>query len=135
MPDPTPSATLARWRAIADAATPGPWEAHSHQRQYSIWHDELDQPLAREVRTWDDAVFMSAARTMMPRLVAVAEAVLALHQPVKKLTKLGPPAFTLCADDEQVWPCSTYVATTTALTGTENGSAPPAGTGEDETHA
>ena len=75
-----PAALLDRWHAITDAATPGPWEAHSHQRQYSIWHDELDQPLAREVRVWLDAVFMSAARTTMPRLVAALEAALALHR-------------------------------------------------------
>ncbi len=89
----TPAAALAgipleRWKHAADAATPGPWEAHSHLRQYSIWHDELDQPLAREVRVWDDAVFISAARTAMPRLVAAAEAVLARHGP-GRITILG----------------------------------------------
>ncbi len=124
-PDPTPSATLAGWREITEAATPGPWEAHSHQRQYSIWHDELDQPLAREVRDWDDAVFISAVRTMMPRLVAALEAVLALTEPDGEVHR------DLDGNEEhgvvRVVRCDMLrEAITTALTGTPQPGAEPA---------
>ena len=85
------TAALERWKAATEAATPGPWEAHSRLRQYSIWHDELDQPLAREVRNWDDAVFMSAARTAMPRLVAAVGAVLELAGDAKGVRDYSGP--------------------------------------------
>jgi hypothetical protein len=78
MPDDL-TATLDRWRAIEQAATRGPWEAHSYVGVYTMWHDEIDTPLVREVAGWDDAVFISAARSAFPLLVAAIEAVLKLH--------------------------------------------------------
>jgi len=75
-----PSALLAKWSAITEAAVSEPWEAHSHgqrpARIHDIWHDELDCYIARDVLTEADAIFISAARTAMPRLLAAVEAVL-----------------------------------------------------------
>jgi hypothetical protein len=124
LPDETPgrvAATLAAIRERTEAATAGPWAAHSHLRQYSIWHDELDQPLAREVRTWDDAVFISVARTVMPRLLAAVEAALELAD---KLEPQGPPSSAL--EEDRMWirqECADMIRDTlgAALTGEETG--------------
>lgn len=103
-PDPSgPSGTLEGWRELEKAATPGPWEAHSHLRQYSIWHDELDEPLAREVRNWDDAMFIAAARSAYPRLVAALEAVLKLaddweRQAMRLATAAGDTGHAILAE-------------------------------------
>jgi len=91
MTDDDLAAELKRWRHATEAATAGPWEAHSHHRQYSIWHDELDEPLAREVRNWDDAVFMSAASVAMPRLLAAVEAALKAADDLEAPSLRNPP--------------------------------------------
>ena len=109
------TADLERWKHATEAATPGPWEAHSHQRQYSIWHDELDQPLAREVRNWDDAVFISAASVAMPRLVAAVEAAIGFH--VEAVAAHVRPTFRYCktCSGHPPWPCPEVRAITREL--------------------
>jgi len=82
---PVPSDILAGIRAIEQAATEGPWEAHSHAagpsytiRVFDIWHDEQDAYIAQDCLTEADAQFIVTARTAMPRLLAAFGAVLEL---------------------------------------------------------
>jgi hypothetical protein len=77
-----PAAILDRWRAIEQAATPGPWEGHSHgpatARVRDVWHDEIDRPLAERVLREADLQFIVTARTAIPLLAAAVEAALKL---------------------------------------------------------
>ena len=82
IPDPGLTSALERWSKITAEATPGPWEVHtSSSIGIRIMSDEDEWPLALDLKRRPDAEFMAVARTAMPALLAVAEAVLRLHQP------------------------------------------------------
>lgn len=66
---------LAAWRAVTEAATPGPWKAY-HGKYWSAAEDSED----REIGTFPadehgDACsdFIAAARTAMPALISEVE--------------------------------------------------------------
>ena len=82
-----PRETLARIRAQADAASPGPWfdeernldEPWDLTTVYYGFHngETPDRDLVAEA-SYDNAKFIAASRTTMPRLVDALEAVLDL---------------------------------------------------------
>ena len=84
MPD--TEALLADWKAKTDAATEGPWEIHispgdherpSALRAYRVTTADAVGLVARDALD-DNALFMIAARTAMPKLLAAVEAIRAL---------------------------------------------------------
>jgi len=68
-------ADRARWRALAEAATPGPWnveeffdpEDGTRYRGIYGWHDDGEEYLCLSEA---DAHFVAAARTALPELLA-----------------------------------------------------------------
>ena len=115
-----PREILARIRKQADNATKGPWVC-------TLNGDESEVTYANAPITWDDhggevftegdAEFIAAARTTVPALLDLAEAVLERHvkaQPITAAygTREGGDYCAACADD---WPCPDYTAATTAL--------------------
>ena len=113
-----PHETLARIRAQADAATPGPWD---------VFMDRIDHPgksvfaVAYDVGCDEDAEFIAAARTTVPALVAALEAVLKVHRPMHCEPECctEPVYCEGCKqpDDAPDWPCPTVKAITDALDG------------------
>jgi hypothetical protein len=97
-----PAAILDRWRAIEQAATPGPWEGHSHgpatARVRDVWHDEIDRPLAERVLREADLQFIVTARTAMPLLVAAIEAALKAADEAVPALGLSPADCTYACD-------------------------------------
>lgn len=64
---------LAKWTALCDAATPGPWK-HGPE-SHGVYNPNMGSPLVvkpivDEARNPDDAAFIAAARTAMPTLIA-----------------------------------------------------------------
>jgi hypothetical protein len=120
-PDPAgPAAILARWREAADAATPEPWELHTHgpSRCRDIWNDDAAWPIARDVRTEADGQLIVTARTALPLAIGALEAALAHHP--QMITADG----TVCARCSRrwpptVWPCPEVRDITAALAGKE----------------
>lgn len=90
------------------AATPGPWthegwayRTADHEESYGVWKGERPvdtdpyhlphPPLARTVRErqgWDDAAFIAAARTDIPRLVGAVLAALACAEAMSQSADL-----------------------------------------------
>lgn len=100
MPDAL-TARLAELRALADAATTGPWRTYATDRQddgievtervyvmggtrHSVAYvgradvDDLHDPIAADAR------LIAASRTALPALLDAVEAVLALHEPTSE---------------------------------------------------
>ena len=122
-----PRETLNRIRKQADAATWGTWATWKDQDS-TDWevlgaHDDYGNPalIASEVEG-EDAEFIAAARTDVPRLVDALEAVLAMHTP-KDNGRVTPccscEQWIESSDDEACieYPCPTVEAITTALEG------------------
>lgn len=121
-----PRETLARIRKQADAATDGPWD---YQRGYdtpSEWQDAhvlgADGESVVSEASDENAEFIAAARTNVPRLVVALQAVLNLHfrpQPIPAAygTQTGLDYCRTCAED---YPCPTVAAITQALEGDTN---------------
>ena len=121
-----PRETLARIRKQADAATPGPWEAGCNDRHVLYVTTENEEFCAeygpelydsRGFFSADDTEFIAHARTAVPALLNLADAVLERHvkaQPITAAygTREGGDYCAACADD---WPCPDYTAATTAL--------------------
>ena len=122
-----PRETLNRIRKQADAATWGTWATWKDQDS-TDWevlgaHDDYGNPalIASEVEG-EDAEFIAAARTDVPRLVDALEKVLELHSPLA-----GRPfwdAGIRCSgcyesyyDVYEPYPCELVKAITTALEG------------------
>ena len=110
-----PRETLNRIRKQADNATEGPWELLGGG-EYVSGPDILVAPDDGGV-TSADAEFIAAARTTVPALLDLADAVLERHvkaQPIPAAygTREGGDYCAACADD---WPCPDYTAATTAL--------------------
>jgi hypothetical protein len=150
MPDPSdPASSALEWRAIEQAADPGPWEATGISYE-DIWSDSKGGFIAETFGGPETARFIATARTAMPLLVAAVEAALKLHRPLESVVRnicaahatgskwrksatlaefraeveacpdcrkedVQVCAHCQCPDDE--WPCPTYRAITTALTG------------------
>lgn len=98
-----PREKLAAIQAVADAATPGPWSWLSPNQccsDYCIESDHLGgYPVAHNVDcARADAVFIAAARSDIPRLVAALTAVLDLCDDV---SRHAPDALDLADDIEQ----------------------------------
>jgi hypothetical protein len=68
------SADLAELAALAEAATPGPWEHIERDKPY-MFKDRVNAPcgccglIASKVAGWD-AAFIAAAREAVPQLIA-----------------------------------------------------------------
>ena len=127
-----PRETLNRIRKQANAATPGPWEVEpftwrpGHPLPESEWLGvEATGPVKGGVALIllndddddHDAEFIAAARTTVPALLDLADAVLERHvkaQPITAAygTQEGGDYCAACAED---WPCPDYTAATTAL--------------------
>lgn len=128
-----PRETLARIRKQADAATEGPWEAFgtvidaftgpgdclgcsgilSPAHEPACYYSEIAG--AGE----QDAKFIAAARTTVPALLDLADAVFDLHRRSDHTRLVGFPRADreehYCMEDQKPWPCPTFTATTTAL--------------------
>ena len=142
-----PRETLARIRKQADAATEGPWEVNGPDRPWatishgsdSILHAyeqhhpycegcECGDPRSEVALSDEDAEFIAAARTDVPRLVDALEKVLELHVRAECPTCGSRDGegneFHKCDDDAyceecdlEGYPCPTVTAITTALGG------------------
>lgn len=81
MPDRPTEADLARWEALADQATPGPWRVGHPWSAEEYWHylcseaskayiiGPYDVDEGGIASTPDDAAFLAASRTAVPALV------------------------------------------------------------------
>ena len=113
-----PRETLNRIRQQADAATEGSWMGVCDSDGYLgrvIGPDGFG--IAEDFRDDADAEFTAAARTTVPALLDLADAVLERHvkaQPITAAygTQEGGDYCAACAED---WPCPDYTAATTAL--------------------
>lgn len=75
-----------KWRALADAATEGPWEPHvPYQRDEAAGagpnHDARSSLGLK--RAQDDAAFIAEARTAVPALLDEVERLLRVETPAK----------------------------------------------------
>ena len=130
-----PRETLARIRAQADAASPGPWfdEERNLDKPWDLttvyygFHngETPDRDLVAEA-SYDNAEFIAAARTTVPALLDALEAVLEIHQDGGESQgyldggSYGdmPHCCTECGSLGEygvLWPCPTVEAITTAL--------------------
>ena len=131
-----PREILARIRAQADAATPGPWMTYTVTP--NMGSEILTAPgegeaygdyVVPEYIDMDNAEFIAAARTTVPALLDALEKVLELHQPVTDgmgFTEDGyggiSPACSSCGTSDEYavpYPCPTVTAITTALEATK----------------
>lgn len=126
-----PRETLARIRKQADAATEGPWEADGagevsqHWSRPEPWETVVGTGVtcmpycyggsAKGAERDEDAAFIAAARTNVPRLVDALEAALELHKPGRTFHGHGfSQQLCMCG---KALPCPTVEAITTALNG------------------
>ena len=116
-----PRETLNRIRKQADNATEGPWQTDTSAHVLTVDNTPNFVALCADPDDSDagvpDAEFIAAARTTVPALLDLAEAVLKRHvkaQPIPAAygTREGGDYCAACADD---WPCPDYTAATTAL--------------------
>ena len=119
-----PRETLNRIRKQADNATKGPWVC-------TLNGDESEVTYANAPITWDDhggevftegdAEFIAAARTTVPALLDLADAVFDLHRRSDHTRLVGFPRADreehYCMEDQKPWPCPTVAAITTTLEG------------------
>ena len=114
-----PREILARIRAQADAATEGPWTAEYSGEQgncvlppgYQSTREAV--AVTRLLSAQADAEFIAAARTTVPALLDLAEAVLKRH--VEGRTFHGHGFSQRMCECGANWPCPDYTAATTAL--------------------
>ena len=123
-----PREILARIRKRADAATPGPWAPWRDQDgaphmngllmvgnaaavipEGESWVEGVDVNPIAHTYTPEDREFIAAARTTVPALLDLADAVLERHvkaQPITAAygTQEGGDYCVTCAED---WPCPT----------------------------
>lgn len=83
MTAPTPE-QLAAWRALTDAATPGEWAQRADRPRFVFVECSPAALVAAEAGVEADAAFIAAARTAMPRLLALAEEHEALRREVER---------------------------------------------------
>ena len=116
-----PRETLNRIRKQADAATEGPWQTDTSAHVLTVDNTPNFVALCADPDYSDagvpDAEFIAAARTTVPALLDLADAVLERHvkaQPITAAygTQEGGDYCAACAED---WPCPDYTAATTAL--------------------
>ena len=117
-----PRETLARIRALTDAASPGPWfdEERNLDKQWDLttvyytFHngETPDRDLVAEA-AYDNAEFIAAARTTVPALLDALEAVLELH--VEGRPFYGRRFSQRMCECRAPWPCPTVKAITDAL--------------------
>lgn len=76
---------LAEQKRLAEAASPGPWQAVSARYGYDVSETWAVEPVGPSVHNVchvtigeADAAFIAAARTTAPRMIAALEAVLAV---------------------------------------------------------
>ena len=115
---------LDRTQAIAEKATPGPWEAWG-KREGGVWiktdrdevlhHDRRGAGHLSEDYSWmlpADAEFIAHARTALPAAVAALRAVLRVHWPDEFGDAPGEYFCNECqrAQMNGVWPCPTIQA-------------------------
>lgn len=131
-----PRETLARIRAQADAATPGPWETDGtgevsqHWSRPEPWETVVGTGVscmsycyggsAKGVERVEDAAFIAAARTNVPALADALDAVLELHKPIPAaMTSNGGVSDVTVCDHclDPAWPCPTVTAITAVLEG------------------
>lgn len=83
---------IAELRALAEAATPGPWLPDMNRRPHGVGNDYatlVTQGDALVCDTWNqpfsnaDGRFIAAARTALPEALDAIERVRALHEPFK----------------------------------------------------
>ena len=126
-----PRETLAHIRAQAGAASPGPWfdEERNLDKPWDLttvyygFHngETPDRDLVAEA-SYDNAEFIAASRTNVPRLVDALEKVLELHYPLAgRLSWDGEIRCNGCYDPYydvyEPYPCELVEAITAALEG------------------
>ena len=127
-----PRETLARIRAQADAATPGPWETDGtgevsqHWSRPEPWETVVGTGVscmsycyggsAKGAERAEDAKFIAASRTDVPALVSALEAVLEIHQEDLFRGHLSNGC-RICGHgpNDEGYPCATVTAITTEL--------------------
>lgn len=65
---------LEQWRALADAATPGPWELKNYGKSVYLAGPAIEDIIGRiQFHAGADAAFIAAARAAVPALLAEVE--------------------------------------------------------------
>ena len=131
---------LTEQKRLAEAATEGPWKRD--------WYAGVKDPKSRlmtayegrnhclgEYLTEEDATFIAAARSSVPKLIAAVEAVMAVHERVETQSQYPMPPnwkpmkLEVCGhckrpgagDALHPWPCPTIRAIEAALGGEGDG--------------
>ena len=114
-----PRETLNRIRKQADNATEGPWQTDTSAHVLTVDNTPNFVALCADPDDSDagvpDAEFIAAARTTVPALLDLAEAVLKRH--VEGRTFYGHGFSQRMCECGASWPCPDYTAATTALDG------------------
>lgn len=120
---------LGEWKALSAAATEGPWFADGRCLMHDVRYDDFDYRASLLEGTdgvdvtgwcehWADADFIAASRTIVPRLLAVVEAVLDEHP------RYEGDFSDFCghcqARGEGTWPCPTITALRAVLIGDDD---------------
>lgn len=116
------SSALDEWRAIEQAADPGPWEVTGISYE-DIWSESKGGFIAETFGGTESARLIVTARTAMPRLIKAVEAVLKLAGDWDREASGGPLAILLGARAQAHQDCAAALRETirTALTGEEAG--------------
>ncbi len=88
MTDDRVASALAGWRAIEQAADPGPWEVTGIGDE-DIWSESKAGFVAETIGT-ENTLFVVTARTAFPLLLAAIEAVLKLADEYEHLETVAP---------------------------------------------
>ena len=118
-----PRETLNRIRKQADNATEGPWQTDTSAHVLTVDNTPNFVALCADPDYSDagvpDAEFIAAARTTVPALLDLADAVFDLHRRSDHTRLVGFPRADreehYCMEDQKPWPCPTFTAITTAL--------------------
>ena len=112
-----PRETLNRIRKQADNATEGPWQTDTSAHVLTVDNTPNFVALCADPDDSDagvpDAEFIAAARTTVPALLDLAEAVLKRH--VEGRTFYGHGFSQRMCECGASWPCPDYTAATAAL--------------------